>query len=105
MSLKKTKLVVDPQSGKISLARSIPSCPRCKHYAEEITQLRRTIFSLNEHNTINSKKAEQMDVLCEEIAKTKAKLIEKMKQQEQMKKEQQAHSSDNCKLSSIFPNN
>lgn len=47
MLLNEKRLVINSANGKISLAKSAMSCPKCNEYASENLQLRQEIFRLN----------------------------------------------------------
>lgn len=82
MSLQKSHLVVNPQNGKISLAKSVPSCPRCHSRVLHIRQLQQRIRLLEEQSVQHKHQQEQLDSLCQEIAKAKARLAEKLKEKQ-----------------------
>ena len=78
MSLNTRKIYVDLKTGKISLSKSIRQCNDCHHTKRQTQDLKRELFLLKNDLAYHKKRQEQMNILCEEIQKTKVKLQNKV---------------------------
>lgn len=64
INMKTRKLVIDTQTGKISLSRSIPTCEKCPQYARKISELQKEVVVLSKDNQMHAKREKEMDILC-----------------------------------------
>jgi len=76
--MKTGKIVVDNTTGKLSLARTAQRCPQCHPLQLKLHILNKQLVQLKEENHKYQQQEHQMTLLCEEIAKIKSRLKEKM---------------------------
>ncbi len=72
------KLIVDPKTGKISLAKTIKNCNNCQKYSNQVQNLKKTVFDLKQNIVYYQNREIQMNIICQQIEKTKQKLEVKL---------------------------
>ena len=58
------KLIVDPKTGKISLAKTIKNCNSCQQHSNQVLDLKKTVFDLKQDIIYYQNKEIEMNILC-----------------------------------------